>query len=187
MEKKRKVGLVKAGIILAGVSLMVGVGSVLFAQEPPPKVQNVVSIDALGLAMGVNVIEYERVVRSDMSLSGQVRFLSQEDEDWKVSGFGLFLGIKKYFKKMAPEKFWWGPSIGFISVSATDKSTGEEGSGTVFSGLLNIGYKWLLGERFTIEPSAGIASYLGSIKAGEEEYMAGGLGISLGLTIGYAF
>lgn len=187
MLQQRQMRIVKVGVVVAGCILIFGLGSTLSAKEAA-NAQNVVSIDVLGFAMGVNVIEYERVMKPNLSLLGQVRFLSQDDEDWKASGFGLFFGTKRYFKETAPEKFWWGSSIGFISVSATDKSTGDKGSGTLFSGVLNIGYKWLLGgKKITVEPSAGLASFLGKIEAGGETYLGGGLGITLGLTIGYAF
>ena len=136
----------KKGICLAlAMMLILGmVGSTALAGNRPG---SVVSTNVFQLFQGGINLQYERVLNPGMSFyaAPSVSF------GGGAVGFGATVGIKKYLSPTAPEGLWFGGFGSFAYVSALGISA------TVFGGGANIGYKYFLTDRFTLEGSIGAA------------------------------
>ena len=164
--KKKGICLVLAMMLILGV-----VGSTALAANRPA---SVVSTEVIALVQGGINLEYEKVLNPGMSLYAAPTVSSGGG----VTGLGVVAGIKKYFKPTAPEGFWLGGFGNFGYIFGFGISV------TVFGGGANVGYKYFLTDRFTLEGSVGLAyEYLSlGILGG-----AGVFGTTYGVNIGYAF
>lgn len=137
--------------------------------------KNVISVDLLALTQEMINAQYERAFKPNVSWILGVSFPSSgEATDW-----GGTVGIRKYIKSTAPEGFWFGGSGGIATISVSEGST----RGFILVGSL--GYKLILGERFTVEPYLGTGYMISSTDGDEDE--VGGFNVLYGLNIGYVF
>lgn len=167
MKGKRK----RICLMLVVVLMLGAWGSIALAQERPG---NVVSTNVVSLIQGAINLQYERVLNPGMSfyVTPSLGF------GGGATAFGATAGIKKYFQPTAPEGFWFGGFGSFTYVSTLGISV------TGFGGGANVGYKYFLTDKFTIEGSIGLAYvYMSMGPFGG----AGGFGTALGASIGYAF
>jgi len=183
--------------VISGIILSLGLGAnVAFSQEVEKKeITQVVSVNPLGLIYGTGNIAYEKALKPDLGVEGEVLLASQKMADWEWKAFGVAVTAKKYTEPTAPLKFWYGGGIGILPISAkytyfdwTEGKTKTETASSIFFSLSgNAGYKWLLGESFTVEGSLGIGYYMGSLTVAGETLPFGGLVPGIGLSLGYAF
>ena len=175
MENKKKgIYLVLAAMLIVGI-----LRSTVLAREQP---QNVVSTSDIGLVLGsINLVEYERAINSGISFYvapglGFVRINSS-----RANIFGAMAGIKKYFGGTALHGLWFGGYGGFfratVSLRAWDVTVSD--SLNIFAGGANIGYKYFITDRFTIE------ARLGAMFLTSDELR--GFGLTSGVNVGYAF
>ena len=196
MEQKRKGRMIKIFVIL-GVVLLLGVSAnTCFSQEVEKKeLTQVISVNPLALVYGTANISYEKALKPNLGVEGEVVFASQKMADWEWTAFGVTITAKKYTESSAPLKFWYGGGIGILPISAkytyfdwTEwKTKTETASGTFLSLSGSAGYRWLIGEKFTIEGSLGISYYAGSLTIAGEKLPFGGITPTIGLSLGYAF
>ncbi len=162
----------KKGICVILVMMLVlgMVGSTALAGNRP---QSVVSTSVIQLFQGGINLQYERVLNPGMSFYAT----PSVSLGGGAIGFGATVGIKKYFGPTAPEGFWFGGFGNFAYVSALGISA------TVFGGGANVGYKYFITDRFTLEGSIGAAyEYLSLGVLGG----AGGFGVIYAVNVGYA-
>ena len=164
--KKKGIYLVLAMMLILGM-----VGSTALAANRPG---SVISTNVPQLFQGGINLQYERVLSPGMSfyVSPAIALTTGG------TGFGATAGIKKYITPTAPEGLWLGGFGNFAYVSALGISV------TVFGGGANVGYKYFLTDRFTLEGSIGLAyEYLSlGIFGG-----AGAFGMTYSANVGYAF
>ncbi len=172
--KKKGICLVLAMMLILGV-----VGSTALAGNRP---QNVVSTSDIGLVLGsINLVEYERAINSGISFYvapglGFVRINSL-----RANIFGAMAGIKKYFGGTALGGLWFGGYGGFFRTTVSLKIFGVTFSDSlnIFVGGTNVGYKYFITDRFTIE------GRLGAMFFTSDELR--GFGLTNGVNVGYAF
>jgi len=184
MSGKR--GMAKAGAILVMFILLIGGTQMVSSQEARAEGEfgSVISVNPIGLLLGVANVEYEKVWKPNMSLVGQGLFAFRSSGHWKWSIFGGGVGIKRYLNPTAPEKLWFGGNASLQYVSA--EYWGDKDS-SIFFGLTGLaGYKWIFGQ-FTVEPSIGLLMSIGSLSIAGQSIPISGVGGALGLSLGYAF
>ena len=130
-----------------------------------------------------------------LSVEGKITFASEKRSGWEYTLFEVRGIVKKYVQSTAPLKFWYGGGVGIAPISALYtyfdwsewRTKTEKGAGIFFVLSGNAGYKWLLGENFTIELVLGIAYYGGNIIIAGENIPFGGLIPDGRFSLGYAF
>ena len=163
--KKKGICLVLVMMLILGM-----VGSTALAGNRP---QSVVSTSVIQLFQGGINLQYERVLNPGMSFYAAPSIALGGG----AIGFGVTAGIKKYLSPTAPEGFWLGGFGNFAYASALGISA------TVFGGGANVGYKYFITDRFTLEGSIGAAyEYLSLGVFGG----AGGFGVMYAVNVGYA-
>lgn len=151
-----------------------------------------ISITPLGLTYGTGKtgsLAYEIVFEPDLGIEGEILLTGSQKLDgweWRALFFGLAITVKRYIKLVAPTGIWYGGSIGVIPI-VMERGEEEGGAHLYFILSGNIGYKWLVGEKFTLEPSLKLNYYIGSGKIGAETFPLGGLRPVVSLSLGYAF
>ncbi len=163
--KKKGICLVLVMMLILGM-----VGSTALAGQ---RAGSVVSTNVFQLFQGGINLQYERVLNPGMSFyaAPSVSF------GGGAIGFGATAGIKKYLSPTAPEGFWFGGFGNFAYVSGLGIPV------TFFGGGANVGYKYFLTDRFTLEGSIGLAyEYLtlGPFGGG------GAFGVTYGVNVGFA-
>lgn len=180
-------GMAKVGTVLVMFLLLIGGTQMVFSQEARAEGEfgNVISVNPFGLLLGVANVEYEKVWKPNMSFVGQVVFASESSGRWDWTLLGGGVGVKRYLNTTAPEKFWFGGNASVNYVSAEYR---RDSDSSFFLGLAGlVGYKWIFGERFTVEPSFGLLISIGSLSIEGESIPISGLGGALGISLGYAF
>ena len=135
--------------------------------------KNVISVDPLAFTQGMINAQYEKAFKPDVSWILGINFPSSG----VAAGLGGAIGIRKYTKSIAPEGFWFGGSGGMATVSISGVST------RAFMLVGSVGYKLILGEKFTVEPYLGTRYMMSSIAGGQVDSFS----ILYGLNIGYVF
>ncbi|MBA7497197.1 hypothetical protein ES702_07809 [subsurface metagenome] len=160
------------GLLLLGFCLGSGVAVAEAVQRP----KKVISVNPLALAQGWINFQDEKVFRPDASIASEWSFFLRGG----VIGLGYTGGGRKYIKPIAPEGFWFGARFGYVFLFETY---------SYYSSMLvrlggNLGYKFLLGGVFTIEPYLGAEYIIGTLTGYE---VVSGYGVLYGLNIGFAF
>lgn len=181
---------------------------------------NVIKLKPLMLAFQMVSVQYERVIgnNSNMSLASDVNILfysaslsgsSVTNVTQTITGFGLSPEFRFYPGGNAPRGFFLGPYVTYFGMGIKMEGTGSGGGrataeltgiNAVGGGAL-IGWKWLIGDVFSIETHVG-ANYLSmkipttvtykeagqpdQIDQGPDVNFAGFLP-SLNFSLGYAF
>ena len=146
---------------------------------------SVISVNPIGLLLGVANAEYEKVWKPNLSLVGQALFAFSSSGGWSWTLLGGGVGVKRYLNPSAPEKLWFGGNASIQYVSA--KYGGERDSSIFFGATGLVGYKWVFGEGFTVEPFVGLGISIGSLSIGGESVPLAGVGPAVGISLGYAF
>lgn len=184
MRGKR--GMAKAGAMLVIFLLLIGATQMVSSQEARAEEEfgSVISVNPIGLLLGVANAEYEWVWKSNVSLVGQALFVFRRSGDWRWTLFGGGVGGKRYLNPTSPEKLWFGGNASLQYVSA--EYWGDKDSG-IFFGLTGLaGYKWIFGQ-FTVEPALGLTIAIGSLSILGESIPLAGVGPAVGVSLGYAF
>jgi len=179
MDKGRKLKMILIGFLFLIISPKDGLS------EGSPDFKRVVSVNPLGLVLGVGNVSYEWVIKPDFSGVGNLSFSFAKSGGWNWSAFGGGGGVKKYLKPEAPQGLWYGGEGGLLIYSA--EYLGIRSSSTFISLGGLVGYKWIVKEGFTIEPQGGLYLSLGSLEILGEGMPLGAISPGIGLNIGYAF
>ncbi len=180
-------GMAKVGTVLVMFLLLIGGTQMVFSQEARAEGEfgNVISVNPFGLLLGVANAEYEKVWKPNMSFVGQAVFAFRSSGRWDWTLLGGGVGVKRYLNPTAPEKLWFGGNASVQYVSAEYRGDSDS---SLFFGLAGlVGYKWIFGERFTVEPSLGLLISIGSLSIEGESIPISGVGGALGISLGYAF
>jgi len=180
-------GMAKVGTVLVMLLLLIGGTQVVFSREARAEGEfgNVISVNPFGLLLGVANAEYEKVWKPNMSFVGQAVFAFRSSGRWDWTLLGGGVGAKRYLNPTAPEKLWLGGNASVQYVSAEYRGDSDS---SLFFGLAGlVGYKWIFGERFTVEPSLGLLISIGSLSIEGESIPISGVGGTLGISLGYAF
>lgn len=158
------------------------------AEEKP---KQVVSVNPLTLLVfGMFNVEYEKTIddRSTWAIRGY--YWDNKIGDWKWSALAAGGSYRKYFKPKAPAGGYWRTGLYFLRMSGdyTDWKRKTESASSVF--LIpqgEIGHKWILKERFTIDVGANLGFFLGSLKVANVEIPIRGTAVGVKVNLGYAF
>ena len=172
-------------VIVLVVPLLAGAFAVAIAAE------RVVSINPLGLVVGIYNLSYEGVSSDGQTYVVAGEFISWDLGDWKLSGMGASAGLRFYPRYTAPSGFYYGPqgAVAFVSATYTDPFTLETftGQGTTFSVGGVAGYQWISQGGFAFNLSAGVAFSFGAVSAGGYTAPTSGMSPALGFSLGYAW
>jgi|GEM_PF-3193221 len=182
-----KRAMAKVGTVLMMFLLLIGGTQMVFSQEARAEGEfgSVISVNPMGLFLGGSFAEYEKVWKPNMSFVGQAHLSFRDSGRWESTVLGAGVGIKRYLNLSAPERLWFGGSASLEYHSAEYR--GDEES-SIFFGLRGaVGYKWIFGERFTVEPALVLAILIGSLSIEGRSYPWEGINGEVGVGVGYAF
>lgn len=139
-----------------------------------------VKIGPLGFLFGNYNLRYERALGEKSSAQVGANFFDYELFDEGVSGFGIDLGYRYYFKE-AIEGAYVSPALGFDFASVGDFKYSSLGLGAT------VGYQWVSGGGFVVDLGLG---YGYSVEVSKDDallndYNRGGVRFTFAL--GYAF
>ncbi len=167
-----KVYLLLIGLLLLGFCL----GSGVAVAEEVERPKKIISVNPLALAQGWINFQDEKLLKPDASVVSEWSFFLRGG----VIGFGSTWGGRKYIKPIAPEGFWFGTRFGYVYVFETYSYYRS----ALFRLGGNLGYKFLLGGVFTIEPYLGVEYIIGTLNGYD---IVSVFNIPYGLNIGFAF
>lgn len=185
MRGKRRVA--KAAAILVMFLLLIGSAQMVFSEEARAEGEfgNVISVNPMGLFLGGSFAEYERVWKSNMSFVWQAHLSFRDSGRWESTVLGAAGGINRYLNPSAPERLWFG---GRWSLEYHSAERGGDEDSSIFVGLRGAaGYKWIFGERFTVEPALVLAILIGSLSIEGRSYPWEGINGEVSLSVGYTF
>lgn len=169
-------------IFAIGIVFALITGSV-FAGGP----KNVVSLQPLGLAIGLANVEYERAFAPKASFAVRGDAIYLRSGDFRLSGYGGGGSLRFYPLTSAPKRAYAGLDFDIIQVNAKEEDTEEEGSATFFAIGAVIGWKWLISDAFAIALDIGTMYFAGSLEVEEEDVGLAGLRPMSHFYIGLAF
>lgn len=161
---------------------------IVFAEGP----KNVVSLQPLGLAIGLANIEFEHAFapKASFAVRGDAMYLraeSESEDDVRLTGFGGGGSLRFYPLASAPKRAYAGIDVDVIHVSGENEETEEEGTATFFTVGGVIGWKWLIADAFAIGLDIGTMYFAGSLDVGDDDVGLAGLRPIAHLYIGLAF
>lgn len=143
----------------------------------------IIKVAPVSLAFGTINAGFEQQLGEKSSIYPSASFYSSSG----TSGIGLGLQYRKYLSgsKNFPVGFFIAPEVQYAGLSS--KAAGlADYSYSAFSVGAQIGYQWLLADRFTLETTLGPAYWISSLKSGYEVSFNGILP-SFGINLGYYF
>jgi hypothetical protein len=153
-------------------------------------------IDPLAPLVGMVGIELDFPISKSWTLGPQLRFLSREDSDFDVTGYGLGLRANYWFNRPVFTQGWYfGPSINFVSVNVKDDSGAStlEGDANGLGLTAIFGYQWMW-DSFNINLGLGpsfvtVNKITIKDKSGNRDHYNGFSGVNLALefTLGWKF
>ena len=152
--------------------LLVTIVIVLFAVVGMNSQTKAVKVNPVGIVFGIGNAGFEFATNDAQSLTISALYMKIQD----ISGIGAGLEYRFYFEESI-EKWYAAPVAAYLSLKSGDESAG------IFTAGAIIGHQWIFGEHFLLDLNAGYGAYFGGDNL---EGLSGG-GISLGLSIGYAW
>lgn len=148
------------------------------------KSQNV-TVNPLGLLIGVLGVEYEKAVSAKNSFAIRADFFSRDISGWDTTAFGAGASYRFFPKKNAPAGFYYGPAAEFIYVKSEVFSTSDSGIFILIGG--EAGFKWIFKGGFVVDVGAVAYFGIGKVEVLGSELDYGGFIPGLRLGLGYAF
>lgn len=156
--------------------VLIAVGFTVRAQE------NVIKVNPLALLFGSLEMGYERVLSENQSFQVDLGYATFSSGDLDYTGFGIGAQYRFYVQaaKNAPEGWFLAPVASYSSSSANDFKT------TVFVAGGVGGYQWNWNP-ITLDIYGGPAFF--NVESDDTAFDFGfdGLGIKLGLSLGFSF
>lgn len=160
---------------------------ILFGFSKSIAQENIVKFNPLALIVGSFEVGYERVLNENQSLQVDLGYSSFDSGSLDYSGLGAGLQYRFYVQKSkeAPVGWFAGPVASYSSTKA-DANGGDDFKTSVFVAGGVFGYQWNW-EPITLDIYGGPAYY--SVDADDETFDFGfdGLGLKLGLSLGFGF
>jgi len=153
--------------------------------------RNALTVQPLGLALGIGNLEYEHMLGPDTAGAVRLNFFTRSLGDWNANAIGIG-GSYRWFVPLGtetpPRGLWYGPAIDLLNINA--KFGGDSGSSNFVQLAGEIGYKWIFRQtsNLVVSPLAQLGYNLGSLSIGGNNLAYGGRFVfNVGLTVGLAF
>ncbi|MBK6784391.1 MAG: DUF3575 domain-containing protein [Saprospiraceae bacterium] len=140
-----------------------------------------IKVGPLGFLFGNYNARYEKALNDKSSFQVGANFFNYEILDEGVTGFGVDLGYRYYFRE-AIEGAYVSPAVGFDLLKTFDLNYSTLGLGAT------VGYQWVAGGGFVVDLGLGYGyNVLVNLDEGLNEDEYGGGGVRFTFALGYAF
>ena len=172
-------------------------GTIMAAQAQT----SAIKLNVTALAFGVGNASFESKLSDQSSFQVGAFYASYGSSGTKISGIGITPEYRFYVTGESMQGLFVGPFLRFQHYSVTnpdfDYSTGapitDEATLNTFGGGVNVGYQWIFGGHFSLEPFLRLGYNAGTPKVtkGNDNFNGlsyfSGTSVLPGLNLGYAF
>jgi len=167
---------------------------------------NAIKLNATSLLFGIGNASFEHKLSDKSSFQVGAFYASYgKDEDGKFTGFGITPEFRFYVTGESMQGLFVGPFLRFQNYKITTPysyyngtvytTTNDESTLTTFGGGVNVGYQWIFGGHFSMEPFLRLGYNAGSPKSKDNNSNVDYSGLSYfsgtsvlpGLNLGFAF
>ena len=165
---------------------------------------NALKINVTSLAVATGNFSFEHATGDKSSFQVGAFYTGFSVSDTKFTGFGITPEYRFYLSGDALDGFFLAPYVRYqnFKLSSGDYTTynssgqyvttKDEATLNTFGGGVNVGYQWIFGEHFLLEPFVRVGYNSGSTKVtqGSDNFSLGvfnGTSVLPGLNLGFAF
>ena len=174
-------------------------GTIMAAQAQ----NSAIKLNVISVAVATANVSFESKIGDGSSFQIGAFYTGFSISDTKFTGFGITPELRFYPGGDALHGFFVGPYLRYqnfklsspgytYNSSGSTTATTNEATLNTFGGGANLGYQWVFGEHFVLEPFLRLGYSGGSVKvtSGSDNYSTGaatGVTFLPGLNLGYAF
>ncbi len=165
---------------------------------------NAIKLNVTSVFVATGNVAFEHKLSDKTSFQLGAYYTGFSILDTKFSGFGITPEYRFYLSGESMQGFFLGPYLRYTHLNlksgdyntynnqGQSTTTRDEASLNTFGGGVNVGYQWIFGEHFVLEPFLRVGYNGGSINtiSGSDNFSTGsfkGATFLPGLNLGYAF
>jgi hypothetical protein len=172
--------------------------TLILASGTAVAVEQTVTIDPLGLALGVYNIQYERTISEGTTLSIRASYRdadrklrpptvlqSFDKNGWAWKAFGLGGSYRSYISDTAPAGVYWGAGIDFLYVDA--EYSGKNSQSVFGAPQGEAGYNWITNNGMVLGIYMNMGYLIGNLDVSSTDIPKVGPFVGGGLKVGWGW